>query len=87
MIFYLPGDSLRSHNNMEFTTHDNDNDEWGGNCAADRGNAGNWWGWCGNQNMNGVYGQEDDTGPDFMTWGGYYVSSLKTMKLMIRSAV
>ena len=76
---------------MEFTTHDNDNDAWSdGNCATGWDNAGNWWNWCGEQNMNGLYGQEDDSNLEFMTWGGfdnYQYHSLKTMKLMIRSAV
>ena len=76
---------------MEFSTHDNENDDdRHHNCAASYGNAGNWWGRCGYQNMNGVYGQEDDSGYKFMSWfdfNNYQYHSLKTMKFMIRPAV
>ena len=74
---------------MEFSTHDKDNDAWGGeNCAALQGNAGNWWRDCGSQNINGLYGKEGDSGFQVMTWATFdKYRSLKTMKLMIRSAV
>ena len=95
-IFYLPGDSLGVHNNMEFSTHDNDNDAVNDlNCAAKYGGGGNWWGndcgiWMNIQNMNGLFGSEGDSGLEFVTWGGFHGYSyfaLKTMKLIIRSAV
>ena len=35
------GDALTVHNNMRFSTFDNDNDAWGSNCAASYKGA--WW--------------------------------------------
>ena len=52
-------DGFAYHNKMKFTTPDNDNDKWSGNCAASYG--GGWWyKSCDHININrqppGVYG-------------------------------
>lgn len=47
-------DSLKQHNNMKFSTHDNDNDRYHGNCA--RSDIGAWWyHLCYDSNLNGYY--------------------------------
>jgi len=79
------GDSLLWNNGMEFSTFDNDNDEWRGDCAASRGGA-NWWESCGGNNMNGKYGGKGDIDREFMWWWLFdnNVMSLKSMTLMFR---
>ena len=48
------GDAMVWHNNMKFTTHDNDQDLWGFNCAAQY--KGGWWfRFCIHTNPNGPY--------------------------------
>jgi len=48
VIGYLgnAGDSMKSHNAMNFTTFDSDNDKASVNCAVTRG-GGFWWNHCG----------------------------------------
>nr|KAG5685728.1 hypothetical protein BaRGS_015050 [Batillaria attramentaria] len=38
---HVDGDSLAVHNNLPFSTHDNDHDSWSGNCAVSMRGA--WW--------------------------------------------
>ena len=48
------GDSMRSHNNMAFSTKDRDNDRWGKHCAVEC--TGAWWYKdCYRSNLNGQY--------------------------------
>ena len=64
---FLPqGDSLQYHDKMPFPTFDVDNDLHDNNCARNHGNGANWWGNCGFQNPNGVYGNDSDKGVEFM---------------------
>uniref|UniRef100_K1PSD4 Tenascin n=1 Tax=Magallana gigas TaxID=29159 RepID=K1PSD4_MAGGI len=81
------GDSLNYHNNMAFTTQDQDDDRWsGGNCATDWGSAG-WFNICFKANPNGQYIDSEKTNdPKYLVWYHWKNSwvSLKSMKLMIR---
>ena len=55
------GDKLTYHNNMKFTTNDQDNDPDVGNCA--RIYSGAWWyKHCYTSNLNGVYGKSNSQG-------------------------
>ena len=54
-------DPMTHHNGMNFTTKDQDNDRWGGNCALWSGPGGGWWYYnCANVQPNiqykGTYG-------------------------------
>lgn len=83
----IVGDSLNYHNNMAFTTQDQDDDRWsGGNCATDWGSAG-WFNICFKANPNGQYIDSEKTNdPKYLVWYHWKNSwvSLKSMKLMIR---
>jgi hypothetical protein len=48
------GDDLTYHNNMPFSTKDNDNDNWPGNCAQSFTGA-FWYNRCHDVNINGQY--------------------------------
>ena len=78
---------------MQFSTYDVDNDEHSGNCATDSGgNGGNWYNSCHDQNMNGVYGADGNSGGGFMWWLYFDTSissrmALKSMRWMIREVV
>ena len=48
------GDSLLKQNNCSFSTFDNDNDKWLGNCAMVR-HGGWWYNRCCYSNLNGKY--------------------------------
>ncbi|ROT77712.1 FreD [Penaeus vannamei] len=84
------GDGFGSgrHNGHPFTTHDNDNDGDGGNCAAKYRGA--WWyDKCHISNLNGFpYEGEHESyadGIEWQPWRGYHYS-LKTTAMMIRPA-
>ena len=80
------GDSMSAHNNMKFSTYDNDQDTYADNCAAVFKGA--WWHKaCHESNPNGLYFHgEHSTYADGINWlnfkGHYY--SLKTIELKIR---
>jgi len=88
-------DSLSYSKGGQFTTRDDDNDEWShGNCAKDRKGAWwyrrvGWWNggeWCGPSNLNGLYkkGVKDDSETVYWReWRGQD-ESLKTTKMMVR---
>ena len=91
------GDSLRRHNNRQFTTKDEDNDKLSdGNCGVFR--RGGWWyDSCDDSNLNGLYLQGNYTktrdcfhcgweGIEWNDWhGGWY--SMKTTEMKISSFV
>ena len=68
------GDSLDYHNGYKFTTKDNDNDSYGGNCAVNF--IGAWWyNDCHYSNLNGHYGNDGySKGINWYTWKGYSYS-------------
>ena len=47
----IPSDHVLYYNGIKFSTFDNDNDQWGGNCAA-RDKSGNWHLKCRHVNLN-----------------------------------
>ena len=48
------GDSLSNHDGMKFSTYNQDNDVYSGNCAA-RFKGAWWYGCCHHSNLNGLY--------------------------------
>ncbi|KAM4025633.1 microfibril-associated glycoprotein 4 [Anomaloglossus baeobatrachus] len=79
------GDSLRSQNQMKFSTHDNDRDTSTGNCAANFRGA-SWYNACHMANLNGLYlkGKNDQNGKG-MTWKSWkgQLYSLKSCAMKI----
>ncbi|XP_034105216.1 angiopoietin-related protein 7-like isoform X3 [Drosophila albomicans] len=69
-------DSMRDHENMEFTTFDRDNDASYDNCAA-RHKCGWWYKDCCHCNLNGLYGNN-------LYWYSGTVNILKEAKMLIR---
>ncbi|ESO01737.1 hypothetical protein HELRODRAFT_81686, partial [Helobdella robusta] len=47
---------LKYHNGMNFSTPDQDNDRYFGGSCASFYSSGNWFNWCGFQNVNGPFG-------------------------------
>ena len=79
------GDSLAHHNGSSFSTKDQDNDSYGGNCAVSHKGA--WWyNHCQHSNLNGVYRHGNYTGYDGLRW--YYwrkdIHSAKRAEMKIR---
>ncbi|XP_063166080.1 fibrinogen gamma chain [Candoia aspera] len=83
-----------SHNGMQFSTHDNDNDKYEGNCAEQDG-SGWWMNKCHAAHLNGKYYQggvytEKDAGPSgydngitWVTWRSRWYSMKKTIMKII----
>ncbi|XP_075882665.1 angiopoietin-related protein 7 [Nelusetta ayraudi] len=81
------GDSLRYHNNTNFSTGDKDNDKCVDHCASLR-KGGYWYNCCTDSNLNGVfyrYGQHTRSS-DGITWYGWHGSnySLKKVEIKVR---
>ncbi|XP_029720824.2 angiopoietin-2-like [Aedes albopictus] len=77
------GDSMIYNRGKKFTTKDNDNDGAVNlNCAVSR--AGAWWfNWCGNADLNGMYGIRGDWRSVY--WYGYnQYDGMKYTRMMIR---
>ncbi|XP_065934035.1 microfibril-associated glycoprotein 4 [Magallana gigas] len=79
------GDGLDYHNNMKFSTPDQDNDRRSGSCATEYRSAG-WFNNCHYANPNGQYTDSEKTGGKYIAWWKWKNSniSLKKMQLMIR---
>uniref|UniRef100_A0A8W8JMS7 Fibrinogen C-terminal domain-containing protein n=1 Tax=Magallana gigas TaxID=29159 RepID=A0A8W8JMS7_MAGGI len=79
------GDSLDYHNNMKFSTPDQDNDNKNGSCAT-KFRSGLWFNNCYFANPNGQYTDSEITGPGYIIWKLWKNSSisLKSIQLMIR---
>ncbi|XP_061176961.1 fibrinogen-like protein A [Saccostrea echinata] len=79
------GDSLGYHNGMMFSTKDQDNDRYGGDCAANWHGA--WWyNGCLLSNLNGEYAQSAVTGGKYPVWFSWKEKNeaLKQTVMMIR---
>ena len=48
-------DALTYHNGMKFSTPDQDNDNWGSNCATQNARGSYWYNACYYSNLNGEY--------------------------------
>ena len=82
------GDSLAGHNNHSFSTHDQDNDSSGSNCAVSYSGA--WWyGSCHSSNLNGLYLSGGHAsyanGVNWQPFKGYY-HLLKFTEMKLRAA-
>ena len=63
---------------MEFSTKDDGNDQWGGNCAIFATGA-QWYKHCYDSNLNGQYGVDSQgKGVTWNTWRGWEHSLLFT---------
>ena len=69
------GDSLDYHNLQKFSTKDNDNDQYSGNCAhSSFGKAGWWYKQCYYSNLNGLYDHQGTGGIIWKTLKGFSYS-------------
>lgn len=80
---YFTGDSLLYHDEMFFSTFDNDNDNYTANCAQLR--RGGWWyKYCHKANLNGEYRTvEFSNGINWNSWRGFNYS-MKEVRIMVR---
>ena len=90
------GDSFRldtsylTRNGMQFSTFDQDNDQWPyGNCASTNktwGGGAGWWNHCGWENLNGYNFGNGKISPRCMTWyeWGGKEECLKSITMAIR---
>lgn len=80
---YFTEDSMWYHDEMFFSTFDNDNDSYAANCAQLR--RGEWWyRYCHKANLNGEYGNtEFSNGINWDSWRGFNYS-MKEVRMMVR---
>ncbi|XP_056016820.1 uncharacterized protein LOC125676591 [Ostrea edulis] len=79
------GNSLTYHSGMKFSTKDQDNDVYKGDCAAIR--IGAWWyRSCGHANLNGHYANSAVNNAKYFSWyhWGSKYEALKRASMMIR---
>uniref|UniRef100_A0A3B3R845 Microfibril associated protein 4 n=1 Tax=Paramormyrops kingsleyae TaxID=1676925 RepID=A0A3B3R845_9TELE len=78
------GNSLDSHNNQKFSTFDQDQDAFSGNCALDY-LGGFWYNQCHTANPNGIYmwGAVDTRGITWHHWKSSHYS-MKTIAMKMR---
>ncbi|XP_048742418.2 ryncolin-1-like [Ostrea edulis] len=79
------GDSLGPHNGMKYSTKDQDNDTYGGNCATSHKGA--WWYYrCYDSNLNGQYANSAVVNTQYLNWHkfGNRHEALKRTYMMIR---
>ncbi|KAM4597642.1 angiopoietin-related protein 7-like [Polymixia lowei] len=81
------GDSLRYHNNTNFSTNNKDNDKCVDDCASLR-KGGYWYNCCTDSNLNGVFYRKGKhtKSTDGLTWYGWHGPnySLKRVEMKIR---
>lgn len=83
----LLGDYLTgAHNTNMFSTKDQDNDNYGNNCAQTNSKGGWWYGRCLNVNLNGPYMAGPVHNQSAMYWYGWPSNhySLKKSTMMIK---
>ena len=68
------GDALTYHNLKKFTTKDKDNDHHNDRNCAIWHSSGWWYKDCYNSNLNGHYGNNNDTGIIWYPWKGWHYS-------------
>ena len=80
------GDSLRIDNGMAFSTVDNDNDLWVGDCSKTRGGGGWWYNGCSLANLNGRNFGKPTESYEGILWYFYANDkrSFKSSKMMLR---
>lgn len=86
MKFCILGDNLGYHNGAKFSTKEQDNDTWKGNCAVQY--QGGWWfGACVGCNLNGPYQPSAVDTWHSVAWPkfGNKLRNLKKASMMIRS--
>ena len=80
------GDTMTNSNNMKFTTRDNDNDQYGSNCATSAEGA--WWySECSTDaNLNGVYHDSAVSSNNSVSWYQWKnnTESLQFVEIKIR---
>ena len=85
------GSSSYTHNRMQFSTFDQDNDQWSGHCASKSetfGGGAGWWNSCGYENLNGYnYGNATISSKcmSWYKWGNKW-ECLKSITMAIRPA-
>ena len=77
------GDSLAYHNGYPFSTKDQDNDSYDGDCAV-RHKGAWWYKHCHTSNLNGIYHQGHYTAFDGLRWNQWKHDSAKRAEMKIR---
>ena len=77
------GDSLANHNQMQFSTKDDDNDAYSSNCAA-LYKGGWWYRSCYHSNLNGLYLGAGQSGYTGNVWNIQSYNCLKKTEMKIR---